>query len=49
MVQFPDDDESKTIQEALSSRDSDKWKNAIEEEMKSMKVNKIWTLVDLLQ
>lgn len=49
MVQFLDNDEPKTIQEALSSPDSDKWKNAIEKEMKSIKVNKIWTLVDLLQ
>ena len=47
MVQFPGEDEPKTIKEALSSPASDKWKNAMEEEMESMKVNNVWTLVDL--
>ena len=47
MVQFPEADEPKTINKALSSPAIDKWKNAMEEEMKSMKVNNVWTLVDL--
>ena len=47
MVQFPGEDEPKTINEALLSPASDKWKNAMEEEMESMKVNNVWTLVDL--
>ena len=41
MIQFPEEDEPKTIKEALSSPASDKWKNAMEEEIKSMKVNNV--------
>ena len=41
MVQFPEEDEPKTIHEALLSPTSDKWKNAMKEEIESMKVNNV--------
>lgn len=47
MIQSLEDDKPKTIQEVLSSLASDKWKKVMVEEMESMKVNKVWTLVDL--
>lgn len=47
MIQSLEDDKPKTIQEVLSSLASDKWKQVMVEEMESMKVNKVWTLVDL--
>lgn len=33
----------------MSSRASDNWKKTMEEEMESINVNKVWTLVDLSQ
>ena len=35
-----------SIREALSSKESIKWKNAIEEELKAMYENEVWVLVD---
>lgn len=49
MIQSLEDDEPKTLEEALSSPTSDKWKKAMEEEMKLTKVNKVKTIVDLPQ
>ena len=42
-----DEDEPKSYREAFSSSASEKWKTAIIEEMKSMKKNQVWDLVDL--
>lgn len=36
----------KSYEEAIKSKDSNKWKSAMEEEMKMMKDRKVWTLVD---
>lgn len=47
MVQSLEDDEPKAIQLALSSFYGHKWKKTMEEKMKSMKINKVWTSVDL--
>ena len=41
------DDEPETIKEALECPTKEKWKVALEEEIKSMKVNQVWSLVDL--
>lgn len=49
LVQSPKDDEPKTIQKALSNPTSDKRKKTMEKAMQSMKVNKVWTLVNLSQ
>ena len=35
------------IEEALSSSNKEKWKNALEDEMESMKENQVWKLVQL--
>ena len=43
------DDEPRSAQEALSGPTSKEWKNAMEEEMDSMKKNRVWKLVDLPQ
>ena len=42
-----DDDEHETIKEALECPIKEKWKVALEEEIESMKVNQVWSLVDL--
>ena len=42
-----DNDEPNTIEEALSSPNKDKWINALEDKMKSMKENQVWKLVEL--
>jgi len=49
MVSPEVDDEPRTIKDALSSPDSDKWKMAMEEELNSMRDNHVWDLVDLPQ
>ena len=38
---------TETIKEALECPTKEKWKVALEEEIKSMKVNQVWSLVDL--
>ena len=43
------DDEPRSAQEALSGPTRKEWKNAMEEEMDSMKKNRVWKLVDLQQ
>ena len=42
-----DDEEPKTVKEALECPAKEKWKVALEEEMESMKMNQVWNLVDL--
>ena len=41
MIASEDDDEPKTVQEALSSSVSDQWMKAMNDEMESMKTNKV--------
>ena len=48
MIASQDDDEPKTVQEALLSSVSDEWMKAMNDEMESMRTNKVWDLVDLL-
>ncbi|XP_019418553.1 PREDICTED: uncharacterized protein LOC109329337 [Lupinus angustifolius] len=40
------DDDPKCYEEAMRSLDHEKWQEAMESEMESMKINKVWTLVD---
>ena len=42
-----DEEELKTIQQALSRPNAKMWFEAMEEEMNSMKPNQVWDLVDL--
>ena len=42
-----DDKEPKTVKEELECPAKEKWKVALEDEMESLKVNQVWTLVDL--
>ena len=44
-----DDDIPNTFDEALRSSESDQWKLAMEEEMKSLHQNQTWELVELLK
>ena len=48
MIASQGDDEPKTVQEALLSSVSDEWMKAMNDEMESMRTNKVWDLVDLL-
>ena len=41
-----DHDDPATFQQVLDSTDSDKWQEAMKEEMKSMYDNQVWSLVD---
>ena len=43
-----DEEEPKTIQQALSGHNSKEWFESMKEEMNSMKSNRVWDLVDLL-
>ena len=47
MITSWDDDESKTVQEALSSFVSDEWMKEMNDEMESMRTNQVCDLVDL--
>ena len=42
-----DDEEPKIVKAALECPAKEKWKVALEDEMESMKVNQVWSLVDL--
>ena len=42
-------DEPNMIEEALSSPNKDKWKNALEDKMELMKENQVWKLLELLK
>ena len=48
MIASQDNDEPKTVQEALSSFVSDEWMKAMNNEMESMRTNQVWDLEDLL-
>ena len=41
-----DEEEPRNIKEALNCHAKENWKNAMEEEMESMKINQLWELVD---
>ena len=41
MVSSKDNEEPRTVQEALSSSASDKWMKAIDDEMESMRTNQV--------
>ena len=43
------EDDPKTFQQAMSSRDSQFWKKAMNDEMDSIMSNHTWEIVDLLQ
>ncbi|PNX87842.1 retrotransposon protein putative Ty1-copia subclass, partial [Trifolium pratense] len=43
---YHNDDDPKSYEEAMQSLDHDKWIRAMESEMESMKINKVWTLVE---
>jgi hypothetical protein len=49
MIAMQDEEEPKNIQEALTCPAKEKWMKIIKEEMKSMRSNNIWELVDLLE
>ncbi|RVW68068.1 Retrovirus-related Pol polyprotein from transposon TNT 1-94 [Vitis vinifera] len=40
------DDDPKNYEEAMQSLDRNKWQEAMESEIESMKINKVWTLVE---
>ena len=48
MIASQDNDEPKTVQEALSSFVSDEWMKAMNNEMESIRTNQVWDLEDLL-
>ena len=48
MIASQDDDEPKTVQDALSSFVSDEWMKAMNDEMESTRTNQVWDLEDLL-
>jgi len=43
---YHDDDDPRSYEEAIRSLDSKKWQEAMESEIKSMKINKVWTLAE---
>jgi len=43
---YHNDDDPKSYKEAMQSLDRDKWQSVMESEMESMKINKVWTLVE---
>ena len=45
-VEFIENDEPTSYQEAISSPDSDKWQEAMESELQSMEDNQVWNLID---
>ena len=47
MTLLQDEDEPDTFKHAISCPASDKWMDAMVEELDSMKVNRVWELVDL--
>ncbi|XP_074300278.1 uncharacterized protein LOC141631517 [Silene latifolia] len=40
------DDDPRSFKEAMASQDHEKWLKAMELEMESLRINKVWTLVD---
>ncbi len=47
MIALHDDDEPRTVQEALSSSAKDEWIKAMNDEIESMRTNQVWDLVNL--
>ena len=47
MIASQDDNEPKTVQEALSSSVNDEWMKAMNDEIESVRTNQVWDLVDL--
>lgn len=47
MIAPHDDDEPRTVQEALSSLAKDEWIKAMNDEIESMRINQVWDLVNL--
>jgi hypothetical protein len=47
MIASHDDDEPRTVQEALSSSAKDEWIKAMNDEIESMRTNQVWDLVNL--
>jgi hypothetical protein len=47
MIALHDDNEPRTVQEALSSFVKDEWIKAMNDEIESMKTNQVWDLVNL--
>ena len=49
LILSPEDDEEdpKSVRDALSGLAKEKWQKALQEEMDSMRANKVWELVDL--
>jgi len=43
---YHNDDDPKRYEEAMRSSDCNKWQKAMEPEIESMKINKVWTLVE---
>ena len=41
------DEKPKTVKEALECSANEQWKVALEDEMKSMRINQVWSLIDL--
>ena len=46
MINIIQDDDPLTYLEAVMSRDSDRWLEAMKSEIDSMYTNQVWTLVD---
>ena len=49
LILSPEDDEEdpKSVRDAISGPTKEKWQKALQEEMDSVKDNKVWELVDL--
>ena len=45
-MEFIENDEPTSYQEAISSPDSEKWQEAMESELQSMEDNQVWNLID---
>jgi len=43
---YHNDDDPKSYKEAMRSLDCNKWQKTMESEIESMKINKVWTLVE---
>ncbi|XP_070010198.1 uncharacterized mitochondrial protein AtMg00820-like [Nicotiana sylvestris] len=47
MMLLQEENDPKNVKEALSCPSKDKWTKTMEDELESMRVNKVWELVDL--
>ncbi|XP_028236711.1 uncharacterized protein LOC114416027 [Glycine soja] len=46
---YHNDDDPKSYEQAMRSPDCNKWQKAMESEIESMKINKVWTLDEALK